>query len=66
MSHLPPFPVWRQLGRRLMGQQRSRVEVFEKIDTSGNGYIEEPEFYAALDALGMTKDSAADRAALWG
>jgi hypothetical protein len=32
---------------------RSRVDVFKNIDTNNDGYIDQNEFYAAMEALKM-------------
>jgi len=52
-----------EVGRRLL-KHGSRVEVFERIDQDGNGYVEEREFSMALDQMGLPF-SPAQKAALW-
>ena len=44
---------WKQLciiGRKLIGE-KTRIDTFKKIDTNGDGYIDESEFHVAITSL---------------
>ena len=64
---LPPETeaALKRIGRLLIGS-RDRVEVFKSIDTNGDGFVDESEFYESLSKLKVHDLSDADKRALWG
>jgi len=52
------------VGRKLM-KQKSRIQVFQDIDTNGDGFISEDEFYSMIDRLSLTNCTAQDKKEMW-
>jgi len=42
-----------RVGRRLLTEGESRMELFRKIDTSADGFVQEDEFYVMLSSLNL-------------
>jgi len=52
------------VGRRLIGE-KSRMEVFQAMDADHNGFIDEQEFFTALETLDFSELSAEQKGNLW-
>jgi len=53
-----------KIGRMLIGGN-SRVDVFKRIDTNGDGYVDQKEFYAALDSLKLDGVTQGQKQQIW-
>jgi len=53
-----------KVGKALVGS-KSRIEVFQAIDTNGDGYVDQNEFFQSLKKMKMDNLSDAEKNDLW-